>query len=172
MCSSTSDSSLYYPKRHHKFNSIQDLLQNKNEEEQTYTKIQKPQKKDGKAHKSRRKYKAENRVGSIEHIQVHSPMQSSSYQSDGGVGYDDSMTQYEEYNEAFNITQYHKNKLMQDQNFSVIEKTARANSTKTPEAINKELISNLRTERTSAADSASIGSFLSMASVRSFPRYL
>ena len=96
----------------------------------------------------------------------------SSYQSDGAIGYDDSMTQYEEYNEAFNanVTQYHKNKLMQDQNFSIVEKNTRSNATRTPEAINKELISSMRTERTSAADSASIGSFLSMASVRSFPR--
>lgn len=166
--STTSDSSVYYPKRRYKFNSIQDLLDAKDgkvkDEDEIYAKLQstgKSSKKDAKAnkqHRHRRKYRSDNRVGSIEQVDVHS------YQSD----YNDES--YQEHNEAFNsnVSHYHANKLMTDKTFSVIESERRKNKSRElpAEAINKELIQG----RVASADSNSIGSFLSMASIRSFPK--
>lgn len=185
--SSTSDSSVYYPKRRHKFNSIQDLLEQKDmhrdedKEDGIYSKVKEKslKKENTKPHKHRyrRKYKVDNRVGSVEHVDVHSP-QTSSYQSDGGIGYEDgSLTSYRVPNEAYNpnVSHYNTNKLMNDQSFTVVEVDRRkGDKSKTKqkvpaEAMNKELIQQ---HGRGSADSNSIGSFLSMASVRSFPRYV
>lgn len=177
--STTSDSSVYYPKRKYKFNSIQDLLEEKdgrtrnNDDEEIYTQLQstKAAKKDtkvSKQHRHRRKYRSDNRVGSIEQVDVHS------LQSDFN---DESLVPYQEHNEAFNpnVSHYNANKLMTDKSFSVLEnERRRGGRTKTSksaipaEAINKELIQ--QHGRVASADSNSIGSFLSMASIRSFPK--
>jgi hypothetical protein len=176
--STTSDSSVYYPKRRYKFNSIQDLLDVKDgksldkDDDEIYTKLQstgKASKKDSKVNKQRqrRKYRSDNRVGSIEQVDVHS------YQSDGDAFNDESLM----HNEAFNtnVSHYNANKLMTDKTFSIIESEclkggkSGGKKCKTPaEAINKELIQ--QHGRVRSADSNSIGSFLSMASIRSFPK--
>lgn len=185
--SSTSDSSVYYPKRRHKFNSIQDLLQQKDtlreedKDDEIYSKVKEKslKKENTKPHKHRyrRKYKVDNRVGSVEHVDVHSP-HTSSYQSDGGIGFEDgSLTSYRVPNQAYNqnVSHYNTNKLMNDQSFTVVEVDRRKGvkskfKQKIPtEAMNKELIQH---HGRGSADSNSIGSFLSMASVRSFPRYV
>jgi hypothetical protein len=164
--STTSDSSVYYPKRRYKFNSIQDLLDEKDgkDEDEIYTKLQstkaskkelKVSKQQSQQHRHRRKYRTENRVGSIEQVDVHS------FQSD----VDESLM----HNEAFNanVSHYNSNKLMSDKTFSVIESERRKKKGGTAEAINKELIQQ---HGVTSADSNSIGSFLSMASIRSFPK--
>lgn len=172
--STTSDSSVYYPKRRYKFNSIQDLLDQKDgkshdkDDDEIYTKLQstgKASKKDtkvNKQHRHRRKYRSDNRVGSIEQVDVHS------YQSDADAYIDESLM----HNEAFNpnVSHYNANKLMTDKTFSVIESERRkGRKNVTPaEAINQELIQ--QHGRVTSADSNSIGSFLSMASIRSFPK--
>lgn len=178
--STTSDSSVYCPKRRYKFNSIQDLLDEKDarakDDDETYAKIQssgKPSKKDSKVNKQnrhRRKYRSDNRIGSVEHVDVHS------FQSDMDAFNDESLMPYQEHNEAFNpnVSHYHTNKLMTDKTFSVIEserrKGGKNKSRDLPaEAINKELIQQ-QGGRVTSADSNSIGSFLSMASIRSFPK--
>lgn len=181
---STSDSSVYYPKRRYKFNSIQDLLENdgklyqKDEEEDIYTKLHssKTSKKDVKVHKQhrhRRKYRADNKVGSLEQVDVHS------FESDLDAYNDESLIPCQEHNEAFNpkVSHYNANKLMRDKTFSINEtererkKGERSKANKSGaqvEAINKELIQ--QHGRVKSADSNSIGSFLSMASIRSFPK--
>lgn len=164
--SSTSDSSVYYPKRRFKLNSMQDLLESKDDE--LYSKIQSTEKgvkKDGKVnkqHRNRRKYRADNRVGSIEQIDVHS-LQADSF--------NDELAQFQEHNEAFNphVSHYNSNKVMTNKAFSLIESERRkVESRATAEAINKELIQ--QRGRIKSADSNSIGSFLSMASIKSFPK--
>ena len=175
--STTSDSSVYYPKRRYKFSSIQDLLNEKDtkmEDEELYMKIQstsKSSKKNAaKQHKQqRRKYRSDNRVGSIEQVDVHS------YQSDIDAAFnDDHLIQYQEHNEAFNsnVSHYNSNKLMTDKAFIVESERKkgerRGKGSKPAEAINKELIQHHG--RVTSADSNSIGSFLSMASIRSFPK--
>jgi hypothetical protein len=177
--STTSDSSVYYPKRRYKFSSIQDLLEEKDgktkdDEDEIYAKLQssgKISKKEAKAqkqHRHRRKYHS-NRVGSIEQVDVHS------YQSDGINFNDESLGPYQEHNEAFNpnVSHYNSNKLMTDKTFSIVEsekkKAVKSKGKRsTAEAINKELIQ--QHGRVGSADSNSIGSFLSMASIRSFPK--
>jgi hypothetical protein len=173
--SSTSDSSPYYPKRRYRFDNIHDLLEAKNEE--LYSKIQSTERntrKDGKHNKqqkSRRKYRAENRVGSVEHADIHS------YQSDGDGFNDESLLQLPVPTEAFNpkVSHYNANKLMTNKAFSVIKterkergKFSDGDSWGKTETINKELIQ--QRSRVKSADSNSIGSFLSMASIRSFPK--
>lgn len=175
--STTSDSSVYYPKRRYGFNSIQDLLDEKNGKDEIYTKLQntkassKKNIKVQKQHRHRRKYRTDNRVGSIEQVDVHS------FQSDLDGFNDESLIPYQEHNEAFNpnVSHYNANKLMTDKSFSVIESErqkggkSRVNKSGVPaEAINKELIQ--QHGRITSADSNSIGSFLSMASIRSFPK--
>lgn len=180
--STTSDSSVYYPKRRYKFNSIQDLLDEKDGkshdkgDEDIYTKVQstgKASTKDTKAnkqHRQKRKYRSDNRVGSIEQVDVHS------FQSDIDGFNDESLISYQEHNEAFNpnVSHYNSNKLMTDKTFSVMESERRkggkgkTKKSATAEAINRELIQ--QHGRVKSADSNSIGSFLSMASIRSFPK--
>jgi hypothetical protein len=176
--STTSDSSVYYPKRRYNFNSIQDLLDEKDgKADEIYTKLKasskSTKKKDltTKVHKNRhrRKYRSDNRVGSLEQITANS------YQSDAEIAFnDDSLT----HNEAFNphVSHYNANKLMSDKTFTVIESERRQSgmakmkkSFAPAEAINQELLQQ-RGGRVASADSNSIGSFLSMASIRSFPK--
>lgn len=167
--STTSDSSVYYPKRRYKFSSVQDLLHSKNAEhndkDELYTSFKNSRKastKNLRQQKRGRKYKTDNRVGSIEQVEVHS--------NQSGSLNENFLIPYQEHNEAFNpnVTHY--------QAFSIIESERnRAEKSKaikhesTAEAINKELIQKRR-GRVTSADSNSIGSFLSMASIRSFPK--
>lgn len=171
--STTSDSSVYYPRRPYNFSSIQDLLDEKERNtDEIYTKLKSsgvkcPERKETtKIHKNRnrRKYRGDNRVGSLEQINK------SACQSDADIGYNESLNN----NEAFNlhVSQYNANKLMADKTFTSIEHKGRNDTgkskskkpSKSAEAINQELLLQ-------RGDSNSIGSFLSMASIRSFPKY-
>lgn len=172
--STTSDSSVYYPKRRYRFSSIQDLLDDRDgNADEIYTKLKSSagvtkssKKKDSsKVHKHRHRRK--HRVGSVEQIN-----------SDADVVYnDDSLMN----NEAFNphVSHYNANKIMADKTFSVIESERKRNnggkskgkkSSGHVEAINQELLLQQQKGRIASADSNSIGSFLSMASIRSFPK--
>lgn len=174
--STTSDSSVYYPKRRYNFNSIQDLLEENNGNiDDIYAKLKNStsklsiRKDSNKVHKHRNR--RNNRVG-LSHVLDYNR---SEYQSDVDIGYkNDSL----KHNEAFNphVSQYNANKLMADKTFTVIESerkqtTGRGKSTKptkSAEAINQEL---LLQRGAASGDTNSIGSFLSMASIRSFPKY-
>ncbi|KAL7030859.1 hypothetical protein ACKWTF_006810 [Chironomus riparius] len=175
--STTSDSSVYYPKRRYNFNSIQDLIEEKGgNADDIYAKLKNSasklsiRKDSNKVHKhrNRRKYRGDNRVGSLEQINR------SEYQSDVDIGYNNDSLKH---NEAFNphVSQYNANKLMADKTFTVIESerkqtTGRGKSTKpskSAEAVNQEL---LHQRGATSGDTNSIGSFLSMASIRSFPK--
>lgn len=162
--STTSDSSVYYPKHRYKFSSVQDLLQANNAEhndkDELYMKNTKKASTKNLRQKRGRKYKSDNRVGSMEQVEVHSNQSRSLNEN--------FLIPYQEHNEAFNPNVSHY------QAFSIIE-SERKRSEKgkeikhefTAEAINKGLI-QMRCGRVTSADS--IGSFLSMASVRSFPK--
>lgn len=172
--STTSDSSVYYPKRRYKFSSIQDLLDDKIENvDEIYTKLKSStakttsRKKDSsKVHKHRHRRKYQNRVGSVEQINAA---------SDADVCYNDDSLMH---NEAFNphVSHYNANKLMTDKSFTVIESERKSGKSKVKkssgghvEAINQELLLQQK-GRVASADTNSIGSFLSMASIRSFPK--
>lgn len=164
--STTSDSSVYYPKRRYKFSSVQDLLHAKNvdqNDKELYMSIpNKGGKKNSRQPKRGRKYKMENRVGSVEQVEVHS--------NQSGSLNGNFLIPYQEHNEAFNPNVSHY------QAFSVVDskrnrsdKSTAIENEATAEAINKELIQK-RHGRATSAGSNSIGSFLSMASIRSFPK--
>lgn len=175
--STTSDSSVYYPKRRYNFNSIQDLLEEKHGNiDEIYSKlksstskltVRKDSSKINK-HRHRRKFRGDNRVSSLEQVSKNE------YQSDADIGYNNESLKH---NEAFNphVSQYNANKLMADKTFTVIESERKTDAvkskskkpTKSAEAINQELL--LQRGATSG-DTNSIGSFLSMASIRSFPK--
>lgn len=174
--STTSDSSVYYPKRRYKFSSIQDLLDDKEADnaDEIYTKLKstksstsKNRKDSSKIHKQRHRRKLQNRVGSLEQINAN---------SDADIAYKDDHLMH---NEALNphMSQYNANKLMTDKTFTVIEsekrKGGKSKSKKSSgghvEAINQELLQQ-QAGRVASADTNSIGSFLSMASIRSFPK--
>lgn len=174
--STTSDSSVYYPKRRYKFSSIQDLLEDRDgNADEIYTKLKSSaankmassKKKDtSKVHKHRHRRK--HRVGSVEQIN-----------SDADIVYNDDGSLM--HNEAHNphVSHYNANKLMTDKSFSVIEsERKRSGKSKVKkssgggshvEAINQELLLKQK-GRVTSADTNSIGSFLSMASIRSFPK--
>lgn len=169
--STTSDSSVYYPKRRYKFSSIQDLLDERDgKTDEIYTKLKSSttagKKKDSsKVHKNRhrRKYRSDNRVGSLEQINATA----NAFQSDND----------NEEAASFNphMSHYNTNKLMSDKTFTVIEserKRSGKNIKKPNEAINQELLQHRVSSAgiMASADSNSIGSFLSMASIRSFPK--
>lgn len=169
--SSSSDSSVYYPKRQYKFSSVQDLLHLKNAEQndkgELYMSIPntgKAAKKNAKERQQKRgrKYKTDNRVGSSEQVEVHSN-QSGSINANF-------LIPYQEHNEAFNPNVSHyKAFTIDNSKQNRLGKSIEIENESTAEAINKELIQK-RHGRATSADSNSIGSFLSMASVRSFPK--
>lgn len=183
--SSTSDSSVYYPKRRSRLD-IQNILDEKTVNffkkkskaldhlnqmdavDSAYATVVK--KKDRKL-KSKRKYLSENRVGSIESAQIH---RSESSSGSSELAFDSSakMSHYYEHIETFNSKNvsknYHKNKLLTDNSF--IQKMSEDDGLESPsETYNKEILTALQKDNQSPGG-GSIGSFLSMASVRSFPK--
>ncbi|XP_021696548.1 uncharacterized protein LOC5566273 isoform X2 [Aedes aegypti] len=194
----SSDSSVYYPKRKLKHHT-QDLLDeravtltNKLQKqfgslvatENVYASVQKPKKEH--THKRRRKYLgSENRVGSYEGAMLHapgSPVTASSTTTNSASGsseqsYDTrpaKLTPPYEHNETFNTDVIMKHYLKK-------KKTAAAgimghyNGGFTMEqgpieAFNKDKIRYLEKCGRASVDTGSIGSYLSMASVKSFPR--
>ncbi|KAH8278972.1 hypothetical protein KR018_012032 [Drosophila ironensis] len=128
-------------------------------EETIYTSVVSERKDEKSRHKSKRRYLNENRVGSLE----TSPVQGSLTGHSSGDNSPETLRRsYENFqrNEAYNPhNNYHRNKLL----------TQKSGSAISPEAINKEIIRTLHPSDKSS-DTASVGSFLSMASVRAFPK--
>lgn len=152
------------PNAHHLFNKrtkrIFDL-----EEYATVAK-----KHERKPKRSRQKRKLQNRVGSIEETaQIHSP-QSSIVAAISDEAFDTSGepdSHFYEHIEAFNPNvvsgNYHKNKLLGERNALELDIDSPT------EAYNREIMRALQRDNR-MNDSLSVGSFLSMASIRSFPK--
>lgn len=186
----SSDSSVYYPKRKLKHHVQEQLdartvaLTNKLQKqfgalagaENVYASVQKPKKEH--PHKRRRKYLSENRVGSFEGAIMHhapgSPITTSTSNSASGSSeqsYDARQAKLSppiEHNETFNTNVIMKHYLK--------KKTGHYNAGFTMEhgpveAFNRDRIKYLEKGGRASVDTGSIGSYLSMASVKSFPRY-
>lgn len=136
-------------------------------EEAVYTTVISEKKRDKSRHKPKRRYLSENRVGSLETSPVQSQRE---YSGDEGRSPDLGRTyaNFERPNEAFNPhNNYHRNKLLHQKTIYTDREGLEAQPS--TEAINKEIIRALQpTEKSS--DSGSIGSFLSMQSVKAFPK--
>lgn len=127
-------------------------------EETVYTSVVSEKKSDKMRHKSRRRYLNENRVGSLETSPVQGSLAGHSSAEESPEVMRRSYENFQR-SEAFNPhNNYHRNKLL-------TQKTGRGASA---EAINSEMIRNL--QPSDKSDTASVGSFLSMASVRAFPK--
>ncbi|KAH8326190.1 hypothetical protein KR067_003287 [Drosophila pandora] len=129
-------------------------------EETVYTSVVSEKKGDKSRHKSRRRYLNENRVGSLETSPVQGSLAGRSSSIENSP--ETLRRSYENFqrNETYNPhNNYHRNKLLVQKSGSGIS----------PEAINKEIIRTLQPSDKSS-DTASVGSFLSMASVRAFPK--
>ncbi|XP_034663211.1 uncharacterized protein LOC117898128 isoform X1 [Drosophila subobscura] len=135
-------------------------------EDTVYTSVVSEKKGDKSRHKSRRRYLNENRVGSLETSPVQGSLAGHSSAEEGSHGSPDALRRsYENFqrNEAYNLhNNYHRNKLLKQQD-------KKLGSGASPEAINSEIIRTLQPSDKSS-DTASVGSFLSMASVRAFPK--
>lgn len=165
--SSTSDSSIFYPKRRSRLD-VENLLDektvthfdSKNVEPPIYATVTK--KKENRK-KIKRKYLAENRVGSMDERHTNSSQSSTCSEvfdrSEKGHNFERDSKRL--------LQQYNKNKILQDNKFSVRSPDDELESP--TEAFNKEILRALQRGR-SPGDSISIGSYLSMASVRSFPK--
>lgn len=96
----------------------------------------------------------------------------SSHSSSGSDGFDGKVQHYYEPVEAVNLNaanNYHKNKILADGSFAVRSPDNDDDLESPTEAYNKEILKALHRDNRSPG-SGSIGSFLSMASVRSFPK--
>ncbi|XP_055624385.1 uncharacterized protein LOC129767467 isoform X2 [Toxorhynchites rutilus septentrionalis] len=187
----SSDSSVYYPKRklkHHVQEQIDArtvALTNKLQKqfgalagaENVYASVQKPKKEH--PHKRRRKYLSENRVGSFEGAIMHhapgSPITTSTSNSASGSSeqsYDARQAKLSppiEHNETFNtnviMKHYMKKKSGGHYNAGfTMEQHVPA------DAFSRDRIRYLEKGGRASVDTGSIGSYLSMASVKSFPR--
>ncbi|XP_068152568.1 uncharacterized protein [Drosophila tropicalis] len=146
-------------------------------EDTIYTSVVSEKKSDKSRHKSKRRYLNENRVGSLE----TSPVQGSSMRvgdhssaEEGSAGSPAALRRsYENFqrNEAYNPhNNYHRNKLIhQQQKQAEFRDKNFTDNIGSPQAINKEVIRNAQPSEKSS-DTASVGSFLSMSSVRAFPK--
>lgn len=167
--SSTSDSSIFYPKRRSSRLDEQNILDekpvahfdSKNPDTPIYATVTK--KKENRK-KIKRKYLSENRVGSMDERRTISSQSST---------YSEVFDEIEKDHNSFErdakrpMQQYNKNKILHDNKFSVRSPDDELESP--TEAFNKEILRALQRGR-SPGDSISIGSYLSMASVRSFPK--
>lgn len=128
-----------------------------------------------KQKRSRNKRKTQNRVGSIDGtVQIHSPLSSfaAAISDEAFDTSGDPDSHFYEHIEAFNPHvargNYHKNKLLDNRAFC--DRTALEGDGDSPtEVYNTEIMRALRRDNR-ANDSVSVGSFLSMASIRSFPK--
>ncbi|XP_014094512.2 uncharacterized protein [Bactrocera oleae] len=188
----TSDSSVYCPinppapdvqrilddkaaalfEKHRRRHTQHDYDQAEGHENAVYTTVITEKKQDKTRRKTKRRYLSENRVGSLE----TSPRTHLAAQTSGDEVISGSLDEEQlsptyanfERNEAFNPhNNYHRNKLLHQK--SVFGDKIDVEQLPTVEAVNKEVIRTLPpTERSS--DTGSIGSFLSMASVKAFPK--
>jgi len=138
-------------------------------EDTIYASVVSDKKSDKSRHKSKRRYLNENRVGSLE----TSPVQGSLNQSNSSTE-EDERRSYENFqrNEAYNHhNNYHRNKLLQQQTVFTDKEFHEDDTIASPQAINKEIIRSRGLHASEkSSDTASVGSFLSMASVRAFPK--
>ena len=137
------------------------------QENAVYTTVISEKKRDKSRQKPKRRYLSENRVGSLE---------TSPVQSQGGYSGDEAdirtdrqtYTHFERANEAYNHhNNYHRNKLLHQKTIYTEKDCDELQASS--EAINKEIIRVLQPAEKSS-DSGSIGSFLSMQSVKAFPK--
>ncbi|XP_037956892.1 uncharacterized protein LOC119686390 [Teleopsis dalmanni] len=161
-----------HKRRHHQYDHAE------GREETAYTTILSEKKREKQRYKTKRRYLSENRVGSLE---------TSPVQRLGNSSGDDIATEsvdgdtvsvpgaYQNYEraEAYNPhNNYHRNKLLHQKSFYVDPEPSHSKGVhhlQTTEAINKEIIRTLQPSEKSS-DTGSIGSFLSMASVKAFPK--
>lgn len=131
----------------------------------------------GKKHKHKRRYISENRVGSVEEMprkHSHHQNQSSTEEiTDSNESLVETINpNYENFDrgEAYNPhNNYHRNKLLQNRIFTDRGYPGVHDVHRTTEAINRQIIKALQPSEKSS-ETGSIGSFLSMASVKSFPK--
>lgn len=144
-------------------------------DEAVYTSVISDKKRDKGRHKTKRRYLSENRVGSLETSPIQRPQH---YSGDDGItdsneadGFRPTYQNFEP-TEAYNPhNNYHRNKLLHQK--SILKDKEYANvheeHVHTTEAINREIIRALQPSEKSS-DTGSMGSFLSMASVKAFPK--
>ncbi|XP_050317461.1 uncharacterized protein LOC126751323 isoform X2 [Bactrocera neohumeralis] len=158
--------------KHRRRHAQHDYDQAEGHDNAVYTTVITDKKHDKTRRKNKRRYLSENRVGSLE----TSPRTHHAAQSSGDEVVSGSLDEEQlsptyanfERNEAFNPhNNYHRNKLLHQK--SVFGDKIDVEQLPTVEAVNKEVMRTLQpTERSS--DTGSIGSFLSMASVKAFPK--
>lgn len=142
-----------------------------------YASVVSEKKSDKSRHKSKRRYLNENRVGSLETSPVQGSLAAQSNSStEEGNSPTSTRRSYENFqrNEAYNPhNNYHRNKLLQQQKTIFTDKDYPEDEEHvgSPQAINKEIIHSRGVQPSEkSSDTASVGSFLSMASVRAFPK--
>lgn len=184
--SSTSDSSVYYTKRRSRLD-IQNILEEKavnlfqkkssiGSNDPTNALYASIAKKKKRKQKLKRKYLSENRVGSVEGSKLNSSQSSS-----GSDAFDitSKTPHYYEPVEAINPNvvnqqQYHRNKLLHSDNVFTIRPTHDDDDDEQfespTEAYNRDILRALQQRDSRSPGAGSIGSFLSMVSVRSFPK--
>lgn len=140
-----------------------------------YASVVSEKKSDKSRHKSKRRYLNENRVGSLETSPVQGSLAQSNSSTEEGNSPAATRRSYENFqrNEAYNPhNNYHRNKLLQQQQTVFTDKDFPEDDiVGSPQAINKEIIRSHGVQPSEkSSDTASVGSFLSMASVRAFPK--
>lgn len=186
--SGTSDSSVYYNKRYR--DEAKNIVKAHNKGDINYYKKRHPGETDGdeadgiyaivakeKHKKSKKRYIAGNRVGSVEHTKAIVEVISSPSHGTSDVTYaaPDNYEQMDTFNlrEAARVHERRNKQLKQALFGNSVDDFEIASSViNSPnEAINRELFKALKkSSYQNSADSESIGSFLSMASIRSFPK--
>ncbi|XP_060649306.1 uncharacterized protein LOC132786706 [Drosophila nasuta] len=139
-----------------------------------YASVVSEKKNDKSRHKSKRRYLNENRVGSLETSPVQGSLAQSNSSTEEGNSPATSRRSYENFqrNEAYNPhNNYHRNKLLQQQTVFTDKEFPEDDIVASPQAINKEVVRSRGVQPSEkSSDTASVGSFLSMASVRAFPK--
>ncbi|XP_030564297.1 uncharacterized protein LOC115765063 [Drosophila novamexicana] len=143
-------------------------------EDTIYASVVSEKKGDKSRHKSKRRYLNENRVGSLETSPVQGSLGQSNSSTEEGNSPAATRRGYENFqrNEAYNPhNNYHRNKLLQQQTIFTDKEYPEDDTVGSPEAINREMIRSRGAQPSEkSSDTASVGSFLSMASVRAFPK--
>ncbi|XP_034484410.1 uncharacterized protein LOC117789489 [Drosophila innubila] len=143
-------------------------------EDTIYASVVSDKKSDKSRHKSKRRYLNENRVGSLETSPVQGSLNQSNSSTEEGNSPTSMRRSYENFqrNEAYNPhNNYHRNKLLQQQTVFTDKEFHEDDTIASPQAINNEIIRSRGLQPSEkSSDTASVGSFLSMASVRAFPK--
>lgn len=159
-----------HKRRRHQYDRAEDGL-----EDTIYASVVSEKKSEKSRHKSKRRYLNENRVGSLETSPVQGSLGQSNSSTEEGNSPAALRRNYENFqrNEAYNPhNNYHRNKLLQQQQTIFTDKEyPEEGAVGSPQAINREMIRSRGAQPSEkSSDTASVGSFLSMASVRAFPK--